>query len=385
MISIYLDNISGISGDIFVAAFLQIKPAFKEINEILSGIFENEVTLKLDNIQINGISTKRLKIETENIEIAGYRHIDNIFSLLDKSGIEENLLKKVKNIFLLLASAESKAHNIPVSDVHFHEIGAVDTIIDIVAAAYLVESINPLEIISSTVKVGKGLINSEHGFFPNPAIATINLLEGVPIERVAIDEELTTPTGALLVKYFTRSFSDTFEGKVLNSFYSTGSKDFGKYPNIFRVICFEPSMDRDAVYEIETNIDDMSGQYLSYAFNQLFNAGALDVFFTSVYSKKNRPAYKVNVICKPDLLDKMIDVIFTNTSTAGIRYSKKARKVLERSFSTIRYKDFDIRIKTLIYNGKEKKMPEWDDLDNISKKLNITPQELYNSIQNFLI
>jgi uncharacterized protein (TIGR00299 family) protein len=381
MNSIYLNNFSGVSGDILLSALLQLVPLANELNNILSKALEFPVTLSLDDCSVNGIAAKKLNIATTDAGQLNYRNIDDINSLIDKSPVDKSTREDARAVISILAEAESIVHNVPVENVHFHELGAIDTIIDILGVSFLINNLKPLNIISAPLKVGNGFIKTCHGIIPNPAPATLQILKEVTIEKMNIEKELTTPTGAALIKYFAKNISKCFNGVINNCFYSTGTNVFEEIPNLFCLIQFDELTNRrDGVIEIETNIDDMPGLNFSFVQKKLLQAGALDVYFTPVYTKKNRPAYKLNVLCSKNALLLMSDIIFNNTTTAGLRYTEKNRLILKREINTINYMDNNIRIKSLFYKDKIKKMPEWDDIEQAALNLNIPPYELYIKI-----
>lgn len=385
MYSIYLNNFSGVSGDILLSALLQLVPLTNELNGILSKTLGFPVTLTLDDCSINGIAAKKLNISVSDTGQLNYRNIDDIKVLIDKSPVDKSTKEDAKAVVSILAEAESIVHNVPLENVHFHELGAVDTIIDILGVSFLINTLKPANIIASPIKVGSGFIKTCHGIIPNPAPASLQILKDIAIEKIDIEKELTTPTGAALIKYFAKEISKCFNGMINGCFYSTGTNVFKEMPNLFCLIHFKEIMDKkDSIIEIETNIDDMPGLNFSFVQKKLLEAGALDAYFTPVYTKKNRPAYKLNVLCLKNALSLMSDIIFNNTTTAGIRYIEKNRITLKREINTINYMDNNIRIKSLFYNDRIKKMPEWDDVEKAASNLNMPPYALYVKILDIL-
>jgi uncharacterized protein (TIGR00299 family) protein len=387
MNTIYLNNFSGVSGVILLAALLQKVPASKRLENIISDSLGYDVKLTLVDCYINGVAAKRLKISLLDNKPLEYRNINDIKAIIDKSSVDINTKKDAKGVLEILAEAESIVHNIPVEKVHFHEIGAVDTIIDILGVCYLINLLKPINIISAPIKLGSGFIKTSHGILPNPPPATLHILQKTPIENLGVEKELTTPTGAALIKYFVKDFSKYYSGVFNKYYYSTGSNVFEEIPNLFCLIDFktEENAKKDKnIIEIEANIDDMPALIFSYVQKKLLQAGALDTFFTPVFTKKNRPTYKLNVLCTADTLTLMCDIIFSNTTTAGVRYVEKNRYILEREINTVNYMNQEIRVKSLFYNGKVKKMPEWEDVESAALKLCIPPYELYTKILEIL-
>lgn len=387
MNTLYLNNFSGVSGDILLSALMQKVPASEKLSDILSDSLGCTIKLTLTDCNVNGVAAKRLKILLDNNKPLEYRYINDIKTIIDKSPVDINTKKDAKRVLEILAEAESAVHNIPLEKVHFHEIGAIDTIIDILGVCYLINSLKPITIISSPIKVGCGFIKICHGILPNPAPATLHILQNIPIENIGVEKELTTPTGAALIKYFVNDFTKHFSGVFNSYYYSTGNYVFEEIPNLFCLIdvkTYGKTKNNSDIIEIETNIDDMPALNFSYVQKTLLQAGALDTYFTPIFTKKNRPTYRLNVLCTAEALTLMCDIIFTNTTTAGIRYVEKNRYVLEREINTIDYMNQKIRIKSLFYNGKVKKMPEWEDIEEAAANLCLPPYELYTKILNFI-
>jgi hypothetical protein len=387
MNTIYLNNFSGVSGDILLAALMQKVPASDRLGDIISDSLEYTIQLTLVDCYVNGVAAKKLKISLLDNKPLEYRNINDIKAIIDKSPVDINTKKDAKGVLEILAEAESIVHNIPVEKVHFHEIGAIDTIIDILGVCYLINLLKPINILSSPIKLGSGFIKTCHGILPNPAPATLHILQKIPIENLGVEKELTTPTGAALIKYFVKDFTKYFSGVFNNYYYSTGNNIFEEIPNLFCLIDFktngEAKKDYDII-EIETNIDDMPALNFSYVQKKLLQAGALDTYFTPIFTKKNRPTYRLNVLCTADTFTLMCDIIFTNTTTAGVRYIEKNRYILEREINTVNYMNQKIRVKSLFYNDKVKRMPEWEDVEAAALNLCIPPYELYTKILEIL-
>ena len=386
MSKLYLNNFSGVSGDIILSALMQIAPESKNLNDLLSKTLGIPIKLALLDCKISGIVAKRLDIEIRNENKLNYRNVTDIKAIIEKSPVDEKTKTDAIEVINILGIAESFVHNVPLEAIHFHEIGAVDTVIDVLGVCYLINCLKPVKIVSSPIKVGSGFLQTSHGTIPNPAPATLQILQGVPVEKLEIERELTTPTGAALVKYLVKDFTKTFSGILYNNSYSTGTNIFKELPNLFCLIHFKSTKEiekESVIIEIETNIDDMAGLNFAFVHKKLLEAGALDVYFTPIYTKKNRPAYKINIICLENKLFLMSDIIFNNTTTAGIRFIEKNRIILKREITTINYMNNRIRIKTLFYKDKVKKMPEWADVEEAAINLNLPPHELYLKILEY--
>ena len=269
-------------------------------------------------------------------------------------------------VYKLIAEAESKAHGKEITEIHFHEVGTMDAVADIVGFCSLMEKIAPDKVIVSPVHVGFGEVRCAHGILPVPAPATAHILEGVPVYGGEIKGELTTPTGAALLKHFASGFGSMPVMIVEKTGYGMGSKDFER-ANCVRIMVGE-SADNDSgkVAELCCNVDDMTGEEIGYATELLMKQGALDVFTTPVGMKKNRPGILITCICKPSEKEKFAKLIFENTTTIGIRYSLKDRFVLDRHEETVTTKYGEVKIKISEGYGVKKVKPGYDDVSKIA-------------------
>lgn len=380
--------VSGISGDMTLAALLQIENRAEELSEIFSDIFKISIKIDLKEKSVNGIRAFQLKIDAPK-ENSIHRNYKTIRECIEKSDLDDKVKKDSLQIFHLIAEVESKIHNVCIDDIHFHEIGALDSIIDIVGVSYLINKINPHSIYSSPAKCGHGVAKTAHGLIPIPVPATMEILKDFPFERLNIESELTTPTGAAIIKHFVKSVNYNFRGVVQDIFYSTGTKLLklhqkstntnlnNIYPNLLRVIKFKESPDYETIFMIETNLDDISSEHLGGLFEILFKNGALDVYFTPIYMKKNRPAYKLSVITKKENKDLIIFSILKHTTTGGVRFYPLSRYELDKSFIEVEFKGLPFKIKVLEGGGIKKFAPEWEDIRRNSEKLSLPTHQLY--------
>jgi uncharacterized protein (TIGR00299 family) protein len=385
MKSLYVDIISGVSGDMMLAALLEFKKdLIGELNDKLSRLLNGRVSLSLKEEKINGIVTKHLNIETNDCE-KPHRNLKSISKMLKNSDFPKNVVEDSVCIFEIIAEAESKSHNQPEDKVHFHEVGAIDSIIDIVGISYCVNKLNFKRIFSSPVIIGNGFVNTEHGILPVPAPATLEILKDIPLKRINVESELTTPTGAAVIRYYSDLFTNEFFGKIKNIAYSCGTKRFEKHPNMLRMFLLEEdeNIPQRAVV-IETNIDDDTGENLGFLSEMLFENGALDVSYTSIFMKKNRPAYKLTVLATPEKVSEIIKLILKNSTAAGLRYYNVDRVVMNRFVKKVKYSDEYIRIKTLKFNNIIKYAPEWDDVVAIARKNNIAPLKVFENVIKLL-
>lgn len=310
-----------------------------------------------------------------------HRNLNDVNEIIDKSTLEKRVKELAKEIFLKVASAESKVHGKPLDQVHFHEVGAIDSIIDIVGTAILINKINPDIIISSVVNEGHGFIECAHGKMsvPVPATSQIFANENVRFKQIDVDTELVTPTGAAIISTLAKEYTMMPEMKLEKVGYGAGFKDIG-YSNLLKVYYGEliSSEAESDMYVIETNIDDSNGEELGYTMNKLFKEGANDVFYTPIYMKKNRPAYKLEVICEKEKLDDLLEIIFKETTTIGARYYKVDRAVLKREVVEIDTKYGKVSGKRVTTpKGNVYVYPEYESIKEIAERENIPLKELY--------
>ena len=307
-----------------------------------------------------------------------HRSLHDVCEIIDNSDIDEKSKDLAKRIFMRVAKAESKVHNKPLEEVHFHEVGAIDSIVDIVGTAILINKIQPDKIISSVVNDGHGFIQCAHGTMavPVPATSEIFANSNVQFRQIDVDTELVTPTGAAIIAELSTEFTTLPAMQIKKIGWGAGTKDL-KIPNVLKVYYGEMKEENQQITVMETNIDDCSGEILGYVEEVLFENGALDVFYTPIFMKKNRPAYRLTVVCKePDIL-KLQNIIFKETTTIGIRYRFEYRTELEREQVTIDTKYGKLKAKKVVNNGEIYTYPEYESMKELAKKNHIPLKELY--------
>ena len=297
----------------------------------------------------------------------GHHHssVTDIEAVVNGLNIEDVVKEDVLAVYRLIAEAESHAHGMPVTEIHFHEVGTMDAIADITAVCYLLREIAPDRIAVSPIHVGSGHVHCAHGILPVPAPATAYILRGVPIYGGRIRGELCTPTGAALLRHFANEFGDMPVMTVSAIGYGMGSKDFEE-ANCVRAMLGETGRGTDEIVELDCNIDDMTGEELGYAFEKLFAAGARDVFSTPITMKKNRPGILLSVLSEPSQKDSIIRVIFKYTTTIGIREKLLRRYVLDRSEDIVSAEGIYVRRKEVSGYGVSRSKYEFDDLRKIA-------------------
>ena len=377
---LYFDCISGISGDMVLAALLDMGiDKDKFLRELSKLNLDEEFEFSSYKKMINGIEGTHVDIILKNKNSHVHRNLEDIYKIIEGSKISDRAKYYSKNIFMEIAMAEAKVHGTTIDRIHFHEVGAIDSIVDIVGASILIDMINPSKIYSSPVALGSGFVKCEHGLIPVPAPATLEILKGAKIRLINIQDETTTPTGAAIVKSLCDEFIKEGEFDVSQIGYGIGTKIFS-IPNMLRVVTGSRK-ENSQVYEINANIDDMNSEVFSYIYEKMLNMGALDVYTQSIYMKKNRPAVKLSVICEEYHLSEMIDFILKETTTLGVRYNKLSRQVLERKEIKIKTKYGNVSVKLGYYNGKLLKYsPEYEECKVIAENFKMPIKSVYDDI-----
>ena len=307
-----------------------------------------------------------------------HRNLKDINNIIDKSNLNQEVKDLAKKIFLRVAKAESKVHNKTIEEVHFHEVGAIDSIVDIVGTAILINKIKPDKIISSIINDGYGFIECAHGKMSVPVPATTEIFANskVKFRQIDIDTELVTPTGAAIIAELAEDFTYLPTMTTQKIGWGAGTKDL-KIPNVLKVYLGEMENENEDFVVMETNIDDCSGEILGYTQEKLFQNGALDVFYTPIFMKKNRPAYRLTVACRKEDMYKLQNIMFKETTTIGIRYRYEYRTELGRIETEIDTKYGKLKVKKVNSNGEKFIYPEYESMKKLAEKNNIPLKELY--------
>ena len=390
MKTLYFDCSSGISGNMTLGALLEIigdeKYLLEEIKKLNIDGYKIEISKKVKN----GITGTYVDVilehehhhhdhdHDEHHHHHEHRNLNDVNAIIDNSSLEDKTKELAKRIFLRVAKAESKVHNKPLEEVHFHEVGAIDSIIDIVGTAILINKINPDKIISSIVNDGYGFIECAHGMMnvPVPATSEIFTDSGVKFRQIDIDTELVTPTGAAIIAELATEFIPLPTMTIKKIGWGAGSKDL-KIPNVLKVYYGEMENQEGNIVVMETNIDDCGGEILGYTEELLFQNGALDVFFTPIFMKKNRPAYRLTVSCKKENMKKLQNIIFRETTTIGIRYRYENRTELERELIELDTKFGKIKAKKVKNQDETYIYPEYESIKELAIKNDIPLKDLY--------
>ena len=389
MKTLYLDCNMGAAGDMLTAALLELHPHpenfIKRFNKL------NIPKVKIDakkstkcgiigtqmNVFVNGAEeNENMHAHSDIHRHTGIFEIEHIIKNLD---ISNRIVDNAISVYRLLAEAEGYAHGCDMEDIHFHEVGTMDAVADIVGFCMLIDEIAPDKIMASPVCVGFGQVKCAHGILPVPAPATAYILQGVPIYGGNIKGELCTPTGAVLLKYFVSEFKTMPVMKIEKTGYGMGKKDF-ETANCVRAILGETEFGIGTVSELCCNIDDMTGEDIGFAVNRLLEEGALDVYTTPIYMKKNRPAVMLNCMCKDTDKEKMLKLIFKHTSTIGVREHISNRYILNKKQITLNTSLGIIRAKESAGFGVKKLKAEYEDIANAARENNISLDEAKNVI-----
>ena len=377
----YGDLIGGVSGDMFVAALLDAGLPLAKLKSELKKIPALRFTLKTSKKTVYGIRATRFHVICGQNEPA--RSWNQIRRMIQQSRLDGDVKDTGLKIFARLAEAEAKVHGIPVDKVHFHEVGATDSIVDIVGAAVALHELRIEMFHFSPVPLGRALTRSRHGPLPVPGPATLELLRRVPVKGVDVVDETVTPTGAAIVSALGRSFGPHPAMTVERVGYGAGQKDFAERPNLFRVLLGEQDTfpQREEMLVIETNIDDMNPQLYDHVMDRLFAAGARDVFLSSIQMKKNRPATLLSVICEPLRRDAIEKTLFQETSTIGVRSYPVSRTILRRESKTIKTRYGDVTVKIVEQpDGRKRATPEYDDLKRIATAKKLPIKQLHDEV-----
>lgn len=368
----YFDCYSGISGDMILGALIDLGVDLRAVRKALKTLDLKGYELETTHVQRGQISgTKVLvKIEKSRHSHQKARKYSDIKKLLTDSGLPVTVKKNALEIFKRIARVEAAIHKTTLEKIHFHEVGAVDSIVDVVGGVFAIESLKLARIYASPINVGEGFVQCAHGCLPVPAPATLKLLKGVPVYSSGINKELATPTGAAMIHFYAEEFRSLPVMKIIDSGYGAGDHIIPEMPNMLRIVLGEMEEEPgEELVMIETNIDDMNPEFYEGAMDSLFQAGALDVFLSPIIMKKSRPANKISVLATERDKQGLTDILLRETTSFGVRYSKVHRTVLEREMKTVTTSWGPIRVKIGKLNGDViQASPEYEDCKKLSKK-----------------
>ena len=387
----YFDCFSGVSGDMTLGALLACGADEAEFRRQLAGLSVPGYELIIQRVTREGITATDVDVKLLEQDQGHGRNLSDIADLLEASELSTPVRRNALAVFTRLADAEAKIHGTTRGEIHFHEVGAVDAIVDIVGSCLLLEMLGVERVVPSSIPCGYGTITCAHGIMPVPAPATMELLAGFPVHSVDIRGELVTPTGAALLT--TLGTSETAGAmpamRVLTGGFGAGKKQFlPDMPNLLRVILGETTdlgaSDKtpQTISVLETNLDDQNPEGFDLLMERAFAAGALDVFFAPIQMKKNRPAALVTMLCPADKTETLAGVLFRETGTFGVRIREQHRLTLARSWRTVETEYGDIRLKIGVWQGEEvTTSPEYEDCKRAAVKHNVALRRVYDAVR----
>jgi pyridinium-3,5-bisthiocarboxylic acid mononucleotide nickel chelatase len=382
----YFDCFSGASGDMILGSLIDAGLSPRRLREELKKLRIPTIYLKAKNVLKADLSATQVIVEDRG-EKRSHRNLKEILRIIERSGIEAEVKEKSKEIFKRIASVEAKIHQTPMEEVHFHELGGLDSIVDIVGSVWGIRQLGIEKIYVSKVNVGAGFVKCEHGILPVPAPATLSLMEGKPIYSSGVERELLTPTGAAILTTLGSEFGPMPLMKVDRIGYGAG-RDNLTHPNLLRLIIgtSELTSEKERVAVIETNIDDMNPQFYDYVMEKLFAMEVLEVFITPILMKKNRPGHLLNIICSSEKLPFVTKFLLRETTTLGLRWHEEERAKTDREILTKETKYGKIRFKLARWEGKIVNLsPEYEDCKRLALENGIPLKEVFEEAKRVAI
>ncbi|MCG6187929.1 nickel pincer cofactor biosynthesis protein LarC [Maribellus maritimus] len=375
---LYYDCFAGISGDMNLGALIHLGVEPEYLKSELKKLNIEGFSLEVKEDKRRGISGIKADVVIKNPENEKHRHLHHIETLVNDSGLPERVKTTALNIFKHVAVAEAKVHNIPIQKVHFHEVGALDSIADIVGAAICLDYLKVDKVLSAPVQLGGGTVKCAHGIMPVPAPATAEILKNIPVKAGLVQYEATTPTGAAILAETVDEFTSSINFDIQKTGYGLGTIDT-EVPNVLRVFLAEIDEDKDVIQSdatlLECNMDDLSPENYEFVMDLLFDAGAGDVWIENIIMKKSRPANKLCVLCTPEDSAKMKQILFSNTSTIGLRETNLKKDALPREEKTITTSLGDVKVKQCFYKGElVNTKPEFEDCKRLALENNVSLQ-----------
>ncbi len=385
----YFDMFSGISGDMTLGAFIDlgvpVKWVEQKLSTVLSGFKIETSVVKKNHLKATDITVNIV----EQHELS--RNYKDIKTLIKKSSLPEKVKEHSLSAFKKIALAESHIHNKDIETIHFHEIGGIDSIVDIIGSFLCVEYLEIKKVFASAVPLGSGSTVCSHGQIPVPVPATLGILKNIPVKSSDATTEIVTPTGAAIISTLASSFGTMPEMIIKKTGYGSGKKDTGSgLPNLLRIVLGEPvvnqadnsiTVQKETVYVVKTNIDDMSPEISGFLMEVLFDNKALDVCYIPVQMKKNRPGMQIEVICKKEDLDNIINTILTETTSIGVRYHECKRESLVRQNTIVETRFGKLQVKKIVgLDNSVRFIPEYEVAKEVAIKKQIPLKDVYNQI-----
>ena len=381
------DCFSGISGDMNLGAMLDLGIELSYLKGELEKLNLGGWELIAEKSQRHGISGTKVTVR-QTVHEHAHRHLSDIQKIINGSSLPDEVKELSMLIFRKIAEAEAKVHGIPVDEVHFHEVGAIDSIVDITGAAICFAALKPEAVFVSEIELGSGFVKCDHGSLPVPAPATAEIVRDLPVRTGGVGFEATTPTGAAILSVLGTEFGSTQAVRISRTGYGVGHKDHPEIPNLLRVSLGETvslSATGHKALLIESNIDDMNPEFYDHVSERLFKAGASDVYFSQIIMKKGRPGVVLKVICETHLEDVMKEIIFRESTTLGIRIFEFRKETLAREFGKINTQYGEMTVKKSFYeNVPVSVKPEYEECKRVAAENGIPVKEVYNHVMALL-
>lgn len=368
----YFDCFAGASGDMILGALVDAGVRIEELNAEIGRLPLEDISIQAETVTKSGIGGTRITVVAGDSHHHAHRHLQDLEAIVQGSGLNNATQEKCVTVFRKLAEAEARVHRTTVNAVHFHEVGAVDTIVDVVGTVVGLELLGVEVIHCSPMNVGGGMVRCAHGELPVPAPATAELIKGKPVYSSAVNSELLTPTGAVLLTTLASEFGTLPPMTVESTGYGAGSHDL-PFPNLLRLFIGESDqvtsgLENDSVMVLEANIDDMNPQLFDFVMEKLFAAGALDVFLTPVHMKKNRPAVLISVVCPIQKQSECTSILLRETTTIGVRWALSHRLKAQRIFKEVHTRYGTVRCKVASgLGGVLNVAPEYEDCKRLAQ------------------
>ena len=376
----YFDCFSGISGDMTLGALVDAGCPLERLREDLKGLEVPDWQISAEKVWKNGMAATHVSVRTKDPQT--HRSLNTILGIIEKSELGRDVRERASSIFRRLGEAEAAVHDVPIEKVHFHEVGAVDAIVDIVGACIGFSVLGIEEFACSPLNVGGGSAKMAHGMLPVPAPAAARLLLGKPTYSNGVQKELVTPTGAAIVATLCQSFGPQPPLRVQSIGYGAGATDLEGQPNVLRIMVGESLQHLETEFDeeirvIEANLDDLNPQVYGYFAEKALAAGALDVFTTPVQMKKGRPGTLLTLLCKPEDARKLTDLVFAETTTFGLRSYTAERRILPREWQRVQTRFGEVRMKIARANGKVLQVsPEYEDCRKLAEEKKVALREV---------
>lgn len=382
----YFDTIAGISGDMTLGAFVSAGVPFDTLHDELKKLDLPGYELSARHITRSGIVATKVDV-TISEQPKYHRHLKDINQLIEKSRLSENVKATAKKIFYEVAVAEAAVHHSTLEKIHFHEVGAIDSLVDIVGTAICLDALGIEKVYSSPIRLGSGgFVKTQHGTMPIPTPATVEILKGYPTILTEVPYELTTPTGAAIIKALSGG-TLLLERMVVRSVgYGSGTRDIEEVPNLLRVFIGEPDpgYGSDEIVSIETNIDDMNPEILPHVVEKLLAAGAHDAYLVPILMKKGRPGFLLSTLVERSRVDGILAIMFRETTTLGVRMHAVERRKLTRGQKQVSSSLGTVMVKTVVIDGHDRLVPEFEECKRLATEKNLPLIEVYRILEKEL-